>query len=346
MIKKRDSKFELLRIIAMIFIILTHYSANGNWSDTTDYNKVIHLIFFPLGQIGVYLFVMLSGYFLSSREINEKASIKRVIPLWVKTIFYSWLFLIINCIFQLKPIGGFKGALVSLCPIMFNNYWFMTCFILLMLITPILNQIIQSFSQKQYKYYLFIFILFIDVIPLIKSNNMPFGGVWSVSILAVAYLVSGYIRKYNLNINKFIAIIFIIVGLSGEYISIIVLKSHPFTGSFENQITKFCYGIFPLLVSIGIFSLVRNAKSFYSSIINFFAGNVLASYLITDNVYFKNFFWNKLLNVGRFNNYIIFVLLGIILSLVVILLCSVLDKIYDKIYSYVVRMLKIKRIKI
>lgn len=67
--KKRISNFELLRIIAMFMIVLHHAIVHGVWLS----NK--HIIMTPLvdatiynffamgGEIGVYLFVMITGYF-------------------------------------------------------------------------------------------------------------------------------------------------------------------------------------------------------------------------------------------------------------------------------------------
>ena len=51
--KKRDSKYESLRLIAMLFIVLCHYSANVRWNNTTNVQKMMHEQFIPLGQIGV-----------------------------------------------------------------------------------------------------------------------------------------------------------------------------------------------------------------------------------------------------------------------------------------------------
>lgn len=58
--KVRDSKFEILRIISMIFIVISHYSLWGKWNDA---NKFKYLVYQPLGQIGVCVFVLISGYF-------------------------------------------------------------------------------------------------------------------------------------------------------------------------------------------------------------------------------------------------------------------------------------------
>lgn len=60
---KRDSRFELLRIISMAMIILSHYRLYGE----TKYENL--RILDPLGQIGVGMFVMISAYFLYRRRL-------------------------------------------------------------------------------------------------------------------------------------------------------------------------------------------------------------------------------------------------------------------------------------
>lgn len=156
-IKKRDSKYEIIRLFAMLFIILCHYSWDGNWHNESSVAHFYHMLFFPLGQIGVYLFILISGYFLATRKINVLKCINRIKPLWIKTIFYSWLFLILNFIFHFSKID-MKSIIVSIFPIILNNYWFMTCFILLILISPILNGMIQNLSQKSLEFYLLLLI--------------------------------------------------------------------------------------------------------------------------------------------------------------------------------------------
>lgn len=55
---KRNSKFELLRILSMVMIIMSHYQLYGKVR--FEYSKILA----PLGQIGVGIFVMISAYFL------------------------------------------------------------------------------------------------------------------------------------------------------------------------------------------------------------------------------------------------------------------------------------------
>lgn len=337
--KKRDSKYESLRLIAMLFIVLCHYSANVRWNNTTNVQKMMHEQFIPLGQIGVYLFVLISAYFLSQRRTNLKKSINRVVPLWIKTIFYSWLFIGLNLIFKFKPIK-LSDLLISAFPVSLNNYWFMTCFILLMLLLPVLNWMIQELDKKDLQFYLCLLILFTAIIPIIKTNNAPFGGPWSTSMLGIVYLLGGYIKKYKVNLKIYFSVLMITIGLIGEYASMFLLKNNDSSDALHSM-TRFSYGIFPLLVALGIFILVLKSKSFYNPTINFLATNVLAAYLIADNVFFKDFLWNKLLHLNSYgNSYIQYTVAGVLVAIILVIVCCLVDKIYDCIFKRIRSSLK------
>lgn len=93
MSKKRDWRFELLRIFSMFLIVATHYFASDNWDvhvNPARFNSwatAVHDSFIMLGQIGVTLFVLISAYFLSSRNDSP---IPRMIKLWTQVFIYSF----------------------------------------------------------------------------------------------------------------------------------------------------------------------------------------------------------------------------------------------------------------
>lgn len=64
---KRNSKFEAMRLLSMLLIILSHYSLETNWN-VSGKDAWKTLFYQPFGQIGVDLFVMISGYFLSTKS--------------------------------------------------------------------------------------------------------------------------------------------------------------------------------------------------------------------------------------------------------------------------------------
>ena len=94
--KIRDSRFETLRIFSMFLIVLSHYSLETNWGGKlTNYELFKVLFFQPLGQIGVDLFAMISGYFLATKERKISSMIMKDIKLWFKVYYYSIILLIV-----------------------------------------------------------------------------------------------------------------------------------------------------------------------------------------------------------------------------------------------------------
>ncbi len=67
---ERQSNFEILRIFAMMIIILFHYVYNGGFNLETSrfcLNKCVLRTLGFGGKLGVELFVLITGYFISDK---------------------------------------------------------------------------------------------------------------------------------------------------------------------------------------------------------------------------------------------------------------------------------------
>ena len=246
------------------------------------------MLFHPLGQIGVYLFVMISGYFLSSKIPSLNKQTSRIKLLWIKVIFYSYIFLILNL----------KALIRNIFPIFFNQYWFMTSFVILMMLVPAINWMIENSNKKEFIILIIMFILFADLYPvLILDKNGPFGGAIAVAALITPYMVSAYIKKYNIKVSNIIGIVITIIPLFLEYVFMYLFRNKGL-----EKMQRFNFGILPLISAVGIFLLVLNLRQFYNSKINFFASSVLASYLITVNPLFELYFNKTIVNIAMFQD--------------------------------------------
>lgn len=327
----RDSKFELIRILSMIMIVVYHYNLYGNWKSID--RDITKLIFWPWGQIGVDLFVMISGYFLSTHNFEFEKIIMRDKKLWVKVLFYSYILLILSSIFKFSKLN-LKEIIYSIFPVVSEQYWFITCYILLIIITPFLNWFIQSQNKRILLIYLAIFILFAEITPLLTNNGsliIPLGTVFSTSNMAVSYLTASIIRKYHYKFNTLKTLLLAISGVILEYFSMFIQIKRGLGG---NAITKFTFGFLPYLSAVGIFLLFVKCKSFYNKFINWIASGVLAAYLITEHPLFRLFFWQKLLNVGRFQNPTwLFIFMGIVIAVITVIVCAIVDHVYQFVFD-------------
>ena len=91
----RQSNFELLKIIAMIFIVTHHFVAKNAFNVDTQINGItFNKLFLQLignhAFIGNNLFFMISAWFLCDKEeLSIKYSLRRMRSLEKQMLFYS-----------------------------------------------------------------------------------------------------------------------------------------------------------------------------------------------------------------------------------------------------------------
>nr|WP_269083217.1 acyltransferase family protein [Companilactobacillus kimchiensis] len=296
---------ELLRIISMLLITLHHFSL---WAQGTRSDRLIlqgkvgdafkSLIYLPLGDIGVYIFVMITGFYLGGKVISNKKSIKKVLMIYAQLYFYNLLFLIVGLHYHLplnnfpklsdplNPFNRIPNVMMSIFPIAFNHYWFVTAFVLLMLLTPYINQVLIKIDKKSMELLLAILIISNGLFPLL-NNNVASETV-GLGIVVTSYVVGAFIRRFiPKNPKMFLigtlllftntALIYLVA-----YYDIIVLK---------NRYIKIYTGLFALLAAAGLFLIFINFKPNYNFYINNIARHIFAVYLITENIFIINPLW-------------------------------------------------------
>ena len=114
----RHSGLECLRIISIILIVSMHIL--GNTFHTSNLlNKEFILFVNTLGNTGVTLFILISGYF--GIRFNTHKFFKMLVVVW----FYSIVSYLIETIWLHTP-HTWTGLASSLIPILSKKYWFMT----------------------------------------------------------------------------------------------------------------------------------------------------------------------------------------------------------------------------
>ena len=122
-VKTRDTNMELLRIVAMFMVVTLHCIGHGDFLNDTSVsleNYILLRLLDSLSQIANALFLMTTGYYM----INKKFNLKRILDLWGKTIFYSFIIWIV-CVL----LGRETQVLKSLFPVTIGNYWFISAYI-------------------------------------------------------------------------------------------------------------------------------------------------------------------------------------------------------------------------
>lgn len=168
MSKERLSNFELLRIVSILLILTMHSLSQVQVSELSTFNVYLSHVVSSIGNIGVSCFVLISGYF----------GIKFKLQRFVQLAFLTTLYTVVVYLFQKGFV--FNGGIVKafLVVPLYEN-WFVSCYLLLALFSPYLNDFVQKLSKIQYAKLLAVLIVCFCMLP--TAFNTPwhtviFGG--------------------------------------------------------------------------------------------------------------------------------------------------------------------------
>ena len=295
----RQSNIELLRIISMILIIMHHFSVHGCFPFTPDltFNKVFLQVFGLGGKAGVVAFVMITGYFMVSSSFKLHKFVKLVGQIW----FYSIAMLGVAMGLGLDTVTS-RNMMLALLPIGAMS-WFGQNFLVLYLLTPIINRALRWLQHKYYVMLLVVSTVIWFLIPTALNlwPNVPHTtfGFKHIFSFVIFYSMGAYIKLYGSHITKKIGIIFSTIGLVGAFLGDILVDVLAMTNPvYMKQIFYFTqndYGFFQLLLGIGLFIIFLKAKITYRPWINVVASTTFGIYLLHDNKLFLHYMWDNAL---------------------------------------------------
>lgn len=298
---------EYLRVVFISFIVLLHIL----WKDygglhvalgDNSANTYLQLGLCNLVSLGVTGFILISGYF------GVKLKLNRIISLWMQTTIYALGSALAVYQFWGGNLKWFIDAPLSL----FDGWWFVSDYIILMLISPFLNEGLERISQKALTF-------------IIAMLSFTMYGVWwfhakdaSMPLLLFfnTYLIGRYIRLYPIMwLEKYKYVIFVL--------SLIALVSSPMMLHFvglDNKM-KFVGGNFNVLILFVDITLllICNAHQKIGKG-NILTRNVLAVYLIHESGIGRKILHEVVFHDGvQFNiaYILVIVLLVVIISVII-----------------------------
>ena len=336
--KNRNLGIELLRIISMIMVLILHYLMftgilyNHNYFSSGSF--VIWLAE-SFCFVAVNCYVLISGYFLC----EQKFKISKLVKIYFQVFFYSISIFLISLL-VLKNSFNLKEIFQNCFPVIFGNYWFVSCYMMLYILSPFLNTFIKSLNKDKYKTLLIILIIVNCIISIFvnQQNNINWGGSYSIGWFVSLYLVSGYLRKFGSEIKnnkKRWLIIYVICSLLNCIVKFILLKLNIIiidTGLLYNY-----YSITMLIGAIALFMFFKDIKvknSMIKKFITFFAPCTFGVYLIHENPIVRELLWNSFKFIMNYKTIIIIISLGII-PLTLFVIFSIIDKIREIIFKLI-----------
>lgn len=265
----RNSSFELLRLFAQYMIVVYHILLFWFINNGATTNLVIHKsICIPL-HIGVVLYILLSGYF------GIRFSLKGLIKIIANLFVYGLIFAIIAHVLFGDKFGPTKLFFISASP-----FWFINIYIMLYCISPLLNSIIRTLSNKNRLILILILSWISCYIGLLGFDDTLKYGTNLIHFILL-YLLGDTLAlcKRKINTIPFLYILLFYVVLNTMSILLyICMVGHQYE-SLAYDIA-FRYNS-PLLIINAICVFIPFMRfEFYNKVINVLGSSCLAIYLI------------------------------------------------------------------
>lgn len=326
-------------MLSMFLIVIHHFSVHGNVETTQD-NMVLLEVLSSGGKLGVNLFVLITGYFM----ISSTFKVKKLLWICVETVFYS---IVIMLVFYITGIYDFNVSLtlVSIFPLIYNLYWFATVYVMLYIMIPYINLFINLINKKQHRNLIFILITLWSIVPTFTAGSVYFSYLgWFISL----YIIASFIRLHdNGTFNKKKMIYVFISSYSLIILSIIVLNIIGETFPFVLDHTTYFSNINNLLIlisTISLFQIFNYTNIPSNKIINKLAQSMFAVYLIHDNVFMREFLWQRVFVFDSSISQLGLLLYSFLSSLIVFMLCIIvsmlLSRSIKKIYHFILYLLE------
>lgn len=299
--KEREPQFELLRIISMLLIVLLHFLSHGGVNDQLVQGSASYFIFSILrsfAYLGVNCFILISGYFLCDKEFK----FSRIVKIAMQTLFYSIMGSAIAILLLHKPLSA-KEFLFTIFPISGGKYWFASVYVLMLIISPIINFALKTMTKKQHLVLIIILFLFFSLFSTILLwSKSVFSDGKDIAWFLTLYVIAAYLKRYPIHIKRsWLCGLFLCMVLSTVFIEfgIKMIASRIGLGSPEKVMF---YNNQPLILggSILLFALISGLKIEHFSNVICKVGNLtFGIYLLHDNDLLRNYLWEKI-NAPRY----------------------------------------------
>lgn len=313
--QKRNLNLDLIRCVAIFFVISVHFLLNTSFYATAVYSKKMYLlILFRVIFIScVPLFMMLTGYLMSKKE-PTKEYYKKISKVVATYVICSILCILFKMLYKSQAFS-FSNIVSSILDFSACNYaWYIEMYLGLYVIIPFLNKVYNVCIDKKEKQLLIIAFVFLTIAP--NTLNIYFKIIpsfWVQLYPITYYFVGAYLREYNPKVNKK-KIMLLLAGLIlvfGTFNYFHFYKKHfdfsAFAGEAGIETFIIAILIFCILMNLDLKKISKNTASLINKISELSLGMYLLSYIFDDIFYHCDLMKNAPTVIEQFKYYFMIV---------------------------------------
>ena len=287
----RSSGIELLRILCMFCIIMSHYLGHGI-SVIFDNDPQWAVFVYPLAYIANNAFFLITGWFL----LKTKFSFKKLVSLVSHILILNYILLLVNLVvFRERSL---TNIVKQIFPITSNLNWFLSVYVFIYAIGPFLKRMILYLRDRTKTFNALIAVLMFFysclgfITPVNVYANIMMQGIVIVILGNWIELQKEKLRTYHPGIialaGYVLAVFFTLcLRFAANYVPVLA----DFDSHFRSNNSPFI-----IMAAAGLVVLFSNLN-FHSKFVNLIASSVMTTYLIHDNGQFKGHIWFDILRV-------------------------------------------------
>jgi hypothetical protein len=333
--KPRSSNFEWLRIIAMIMIV-AHHSIIHDFNIfpliATGGIRAEWLTFIELGgKVAVMIFFILSGYLM----INKDFKISRVKALWKTTWIWSVILFIVTLAVGFMGVASsiglppsntlftFINAAKNVFPVIMNEYWFITAYILVMIATPVINMILKKVPRE--KLLLGVVVVagvYFGLSAWAETVNLQVTFIlWNQLVTCViGYIIGATIKLCDVKFRRRTLLVLLLAAGFGWAVTVInAVNAGTIPMAVSDQASPWA-----VIFAVIIFMLFSSIKMRPRKSINAVASTVFVVYLISENPNVRYVLWHFCGSSVFYHTYFVYVY-PLAIALAVFAVCALLE---------------------
>lgn len=335
-IHERNTSLDALRVLCMFLIVLGHAMVHGHVLDTLSPNSINYYIVNILRaflSVHVNCFVLISGYFLCTYKFR----LSKVFFIWWQTFFWSVTLYIFVCISGIVPFE-IESLLRACLPVTQQRYWFVTTYLLMYVLIPLLNAAIHTMSQRQHAFFIAtFFFIYIVLQNLFFWKKFTSTNSYDPLFFAFLYMIAAYFRLYPAKRTqlRYFLCYFLVCLFSAIWKIGMELFTNKIVGeSMGDSIFLSYSSITMVIASASLFRFFEGlsiTNRLAQKVVTLLSSLTFGVYLIHEQPEIRAFLWEKLLRPGNYvqSPFLILFLLGI--ALFVFLLCALLEYLRNRV---------------
>lgn len=311
---------ELLRLLSMFLVLIIHANtAFDPWpiGQEAVLDSPAHCFFRflieSLSVVCVNAFILLSGWF------GIKFSFKRLFSFIFQVLFFS-------LILALLPSNRGQGIKLFVDIFTLNQYWFVRAYIILFILSPLLNLFAEQAPKEVFRNVLIAFFVMQTIFAYISNSGWFDDGFSPIPFIGL-YLLARYIRIHKPAFSSFKKgtdfIIYLGMALVMTIGSILLFKWFGTGGRMFNYTN-------PLVIAASVFFVLFFSKlnMKQSPVINWIAVSSVGAYLLHMNpLFFQPYYIETLQSFSNHESG--FLMIGMILGFMILVFLTgvLMDKV-------------------